>query len=514
MKKWFAAIMLSLLLITQLPTIVLAKGNSSVSAVSAYGLQDTLYTFVQMGSNYDGTSMKARITSSATGEEASPVRLVDSDSTVRYLLMVDLSGSMKNHINDVNDFVRSLMEQEKKDAVFTVAAFGERFETKAENLTDEKAVIEALNNLEYNEQITNPYDGMVKALAYLNSCPRLGGECVNLILITDGKPDLGYEDKTSEAEAETTEAKAAAEKIANTPEVAVHTFGFNQWSETALSTFSTGTGLNVEAGSQSTIDAAEAGKQIAEYVDGLYRTDFPLSGAEAGKRLDIKLSFTGQTLDGQYAVPEVELHSVPVLQNASSPAAIQPPSVSETENPSQTDTSPPEETSQESTKEDAQQKKTEEKEKKTGIPQKGNFLPALLFAAVAILLILVLFLVKKKTSSQSKRLRQDIGKKTINQSSIFMRIEVISGQYTGKSSELYLQDELLIGSSSHCDIVWKDEGIAPENSRIFIKDQIVYIEDLNSPFGTTLGGMRLYSANRLRSGDEISIGTVHFRIRF
>lgn len=519
MKKWFTAIVLSLLLTAQLPITALAKESSSVSAVSAYGLQEKLYTFVQMGDDYDGTSMKGRITNRSAGEESSPVLISDSNSTVRYLFMIDLSGSMKNYINDVNNFVRSLMNHEKKEAVFTIATFGERFQTEAENLTDQKAVLETLNHLEYNEQITNPYDGIVNALTYLNSCPRLGGELVNLILITDGKPDLGYQDKTDEAKTEKTEADAAAEKIANTPEVVVHTFGLNQWSKTAFSTFSSGTGLNVDTQPQTKADAEECGKQIAEYVDGLYRTDFNLSGISAGDRFDIRLNFTGQTLDGQYAVPEVELHSVPVLHNASSGNSPLPPSDSDIENLPKSDSTSEATASTSSDPEEETTSKSSEDikiEKKPASQIKTSSLPAILLTA-AVILILLIFLFRKKRPSSSSR-DKNSGRKhhkiTAEDSDVFIRIQVIAGQYIGKSLELHLHNELFVGSSSDCDIIWQEEDVASKNSRIFIKDQIVYIEDLNSPHGTVLGGMRLFSANRLRSGDEISIGTVHFRLWF
>ena len=65
-----------------------------------------------------------------------------------------------------------------------------------------------------------------------------------------------------------------------------------------------------------------------------------------------------------------------------------------------------------------------------------------------------------------------------------------------------------------CDLVWSDRCVSKKNSRIYIKDQTIYIEDLNSKEGTVLGGMRLYAPNPLRSGDVISIGAVSFILRF
>ena len=49
---------------------------------------------------------------------------------------------------------------------------------------------------------------------------------------------------------------------------------------------------------------------------------------------------------------------------------------------------------------------------------------------------------------------------------------------------------------------------------IYLADHIVWIEDVGAPEGVYLGGMRLYNANRLRSGDEISIGDTRFQLKF
>ena len=119
-----------------------------------------------------------------------------------------------------------------------------------------------------------------------------------------------------------------------------------------------------------------------------------------------------------------------------------------------------------------------------------------------ILAVVLLLLVLKRRNVKAKK------------NAVYIKLDVISGMYKGSKNTFYLVDELTIGSKSNCDIVWKSADVAPLNSRIFIKDRILYIEDLGSPNGTALGGMRLHAANRLRSGDEVSIGSICFRVRF
>ena len=97
---------------------------------------------------------------------------------------------------------------------------------------------------------------------------------------------------------------------------------------------------------------------------------------------------------------------------------------------------------------------------------------------------------------------------------IYMRLEVVSGEYAGKWEEFSLVDELTIGSGRSCDLIWEDEDVEPLHARIFLRGGLIFLEDLGSDQGTLLGGMRLHEANRLRSGDEITVGSARFRMKF
>ena len=77
-----------------------------------------------------------------------------------------------------------------------------------------------------------------------------------------------------------------------------------------------------------------------------------------------------------------------------------------------------------------------------------------------------------------------------------------------------LQDQILIGRDKACDVVFNSPDVSKRNTKIFLRNGAVYIEDLNSTNGTKLEGMRIYAENRLRSEDEISIGNVKFCFKF
>ena len=97
---------------------------------------------------------------------------------------------------------------------------------------------------------------------------------------------------------------------------------------------------------------------------------------------------------------------------------------------------------------------------------------------------------------------------------IYMKLDIISGECESKAREFYLKDELFIGRNPKCDIIFKSSEVSDKNSRIFINNGIIYIEDLDSIRGTAISGMRIFSPNRLRGGDIISIDDVSFSLKF
>ena len=77
-----------------------------------------------------------------------------------------------------------------------------------------------------------------------------------------------------------------------------------------------------------------------------------------------------------------------------------------------------------------------------------------------------------------------------------------------------LSGELLIGRDSACAIQFPDASVSRRNSRLFLANDAVYIEDLGSQNGTRVNGVSIEMASRLRSGDEIAVGDVAFRLKF
>lgn len=97
---------------------------------------------------------------------------------------------------------------------------------------------------------------------------------------------------------------------------------------------------------------------------------------------------------------------------------------------------------------------------------------------------------------------------------IYMRLEVVRGVQRTERTEFTLRDELHIGRDPACDIAFDDETLSLRNSRVFLDQGAVYLEDLQSQNGTRVNGTPVYAPVRLRSGDEISVGSASFRLKF
>ena len=91
---------------------------------------------------------------------------------------------------------------------------------------------------------------------------------------------------------------------------------------------------------------------------------------------------------------------------------------------------------------------------------------------------------------------------------------VVQGELTSGLTEWPLSDELVIGRDPGCDIPFADGSVSRRHSRVFLANDVVYIEDLGSQNGTCVNGERITTARQLRSGDTVSIGDAVFRLRF
>lgn len=94
----------------------------------------------------------------------------------------------------------------------------------------------------------------------------------------------------------------------------------------------------------------------------------------------------------------------------------------------------------------------------------------------------------------------------------YIRTKILSGCCLTKRGNFQLKQNLYIGTNKECDFRWKEETISDIHAKIYMHNGTVYIEDMNSSFGTAINGMRIYAPNKLRDADIISVGNAQFQI--
>lgn len=511
--------------------------NSAAEVVSGYCLGDELHAFIRIDDGYDMPTLKVSLQSGEVSANAggTVAPITETDAIVRYLFMIDLSGTMRSHKEEVNLFVDSLMDTEEQEAFYTIATFGEQFQVVKENLTDKNAVKKTLSKLQYIERLTDPYTGVESALIYLDGCSKRSGDLIHLVVITDGDPALGIKDEEERLAAEQKLAQSLTERIQGAPEVIVSTICVDQWDENAYQALASGSGIHEMIDDDQ--DAKDAGVKMAEYVDGLYRIRFKLSRESSVERFAIELKIRGNMVDGQLAQLNLSLENVPNLKRFSqetqggqggqnqggqesqdgqeNQGGQENQDGQESQDGSESQDGQDNQESQESTSSGAEQDGDEapprEKERESEDDKTFSTVLLILGGVLAIFGIVGLILLKKRSSA---RVKKQAGSNPVAGGGIAMRLEVYSGKCLSHTTMFYLSKPIVIGSAKGCDVIFKNAGVSPRNSRILLQDQMIYIEDLNSAKGTMLGGMRIQGRNRLRSGDVISIGNVEFTFKF
>lgn len=509
-----------------------APPGDGAAAIAGYCQGDGFYAFVSMEDDWpDTVTAKAQLDGKAQAfsMEGTPVPLEEDDWPVSYLLLVDRSGSMQGKRNDnapqklVRYFASALYDAAGGGAKFAVATFDEDFNNDATDLTDDKRTfLKGVDSIQYNAQKTDLTQSILGALDHLEGYQRRTGELVNLILVTDGIPDGG--------DARMTPAAAAA-RIGVSPSILFHTFGIgtsDSRSPASLDSLAQlGQGAHTTALNGRRKDAETAAQETAALVNGLYPLRFSL-GEDQSEVTDAIIYFYDQAAgNGSSVQTFTRLTDVPVLGPAgevidkAEPRPVEdayPPDMGAPEDaPADDGGTDPEEGVDSDTEGPSGESDAPSADAagspSDGAPGQGGeedersfpVVPTVL-AAIAVLAALAgAYLVLKRKRS---------GPGAGSGMEIYMRLEVISGQFATKEQDFYLTDELIIGRARSCDIVLKEPDLAKQCARIFLSGKLIWIEDIGAADGVYLGGMRLYNANRLRSGDEISIGNTRFLFKF
>ncbi|MBQ1504707.1 MAG: FHA domain-containing protein [Oscillospiraceae bacterium] len=559
MKKAFAWL-LSLLFVLALAPSAFAAGP--VQTASAYYLDDTLHVFAWFpGFEDEGIEPQAGllVRNVQVGDQVTGEKLAYTGETAQYMLLVDNSTSMGVYAPRIRAVADAMLAAEK-DVSLTIATFGTEFTVLAEGITRADDARTVLSSLTYAERGTDICGGAVHAIDYMVENLWTPGTLANIVLLTDGIPFYARDEET-ESESERASAAVLKMVLEQSPHIFLHGVCFEQWEEVTHEAVASCGGLDLYVSDAA--QGGETGTQLVEWYTSLYELAFPLQNynSDLGLRIgSMQLASIRRAADLTKREPaenRLPLPGVVDSETGDDPIAEEPepepdePDESETpedpaegepieevpdepEEPSESEPEPePEpqpaepdpEPEPQPTEDPAEDEEKTEDEPKSGKDfgsaaepvkeeQKILGLPILTFVLIAVgavlllalLAVLIVLLARRKKYPMSEKPPRAVP----SGDALPMRLELRYGAVQGSVRQYWLEDALTLGTDARCDVVLLDQSADPFHARIVREGGMLYIEDLNSSSGTRLGGMRIYSRNPLRPGDEIQLGNTGF----
>lgn len=457
------------------------RAAASAEIVRAFVCGGTLYAYVDIeGAEAPITKAEARI-GTWTFPAAGRLETVrQAGSPVTWMLLVDNSNSMPAFREEAEAFAGSLAQSAGENTRFILATFGDAFSVVGEDVPAGE-LAEWMAEIPFDETVTRLHTAIGQALDYFEELPRERNELRCLVILSDAvqyDPDGGvpYEE--------------LLERVGHS-DVMLHSVGFGDDQE-ALDSLgrlaAASGGLHQAVGG---LTAEEAGTALKESSGGLFVAGFDLSGyAASGGTERAAVTFSAGAELVCRAEAEVEL---PAREGEETPPPAQAPSLPDSQPSASGGAAPPQ----------------------AGAPETGSAWLVLSFIAAAAVLAAVLvvaFLAKKKKAAPVST--EPLMEAENVSAGIYMRLEILRGELNGASTDLELWDELVIGSDPDCGIPLHGENVSSRHARVVLSGGAVRLEDLGSQGGTSLNGAAVTQPAVLRSGDQIAVGDVVFRLRF
>lgn len=107
------------------------------------------------------------------------------------------------------------------------------------------------------------------------------------------------------------------------------------------------------------------------------------------------------------------------------------------------------------------------------------------------------------------------GRRRVNKSKKSYGIEVISSTESSnikKGSVIPIRGLVTVGRKDENAVVLSDQHVSGKHAKFIIKNNILFVEDLNSTNGTYVNDKKISGSVKLFGKDEIRIGTTVFRV--
>ena len=141
----------------------------------------------------------------------------------------------------------------------------------------------------------------------------------------------------------------------------------------------------------------------------------------------------------------------------------------------------------------------------TAAADNGNRTAFIVTAVICVVLLIVLVIVGVVLYRKKKA--ETVGGATLH-------IEVLSGLCYNADFGFPLSRELTVGTDRDCDLVFEDPAMLPVHAVIACSEGTLTVAACDDSGSVYVGGMKIFSPNRLRSGDIITVGTTSFKVYF
>lgn len=536
--KRLICLLLTLLLVACLPLTAWATQTNELGVqqaqeeskvLAAYRMGDSLYSFVRFeGGVPSEKAVKLAYDQDGATEQlaVASVKSCALNAPVRLVLLVSNSIAMKDKTDTLLVFARELMRSGPKNLSVTVATQAQSFQLVAEDVTDADQLMDVLSSITYESYTNNIMSGVASAL---NTCfdedTYQQGRMQNLLVFTNGATNLDWEDRLYGINL----AEAAMKK---SPEVLIHSVMVEDKSVEERTRLEKTNGAHLLLTENQTMETAAAFAQFLNAVHTVTVTDpavrtLELSGLSLKYSYnnggdfvlhDVPLGVVADLTTGEIVgtpvetVPSEPQETAPATPEAvpgeTEPAGTEEIAPTGTEEVDPTGTEEVDPTGTEETDPTGTEETEVPGEAAAGSegsqdvePKRKNtvlWLCVGIGGAVLIALVVVTLLLLRRK----------------NTGGIAMRLVVEYGNVPNIRQWYTLKDSFYLGSGRGCDVVIPESLVDKKNTRIYLDNGQIFVEDLGSRAGTLLGGMKLHGPNRLRSGDVVTVGNTSIRFLF
>ncbi|ENU22222.1 hypothetical protein F993_03115 [Acinetobacter proteolyticus] len=90
------------------------------------------------------------------------------------------------------------------------------------------------------------------------------------------------------------------------------------------------------------------------------------------------------------------------------------------------------------------------------------------------------------------------------------KLQAITGEFTGQ--ELSIESDMLVGRHQDADILLQSADISRRHAALLLKDQQLWVQDLNSSNGTFINDVRVEQETELHDGDILQFASFVFSV--